>query len=83
MTVQTAGGGVQEKKLNAQTSMKSRSRSVTVNGSGQGASWRMYEVPFVFQKEMHRLVIVDDDNAESDTGKWSLYLFFVLKQSQQ
>ena len=29
---------------NVQPSVKNRSRSVTVDGSGQGASWRMYDV---------------------------------------
>ena len=33
-----------------QPSMKSRSRSVTVDGNGQGASWWMYEA-LVFEKQ--------------------------------
>ena len=81
------------KQLNAEivpSSMKSRSRSVMVNGSGQDASWQMCVWSFIslealmFEKQSltHRLNIVAAD-ANDDTGKWSLCHSCLLKQLWQ
>ena len=68
--------------------MKSRSRSVTVGSSGQGAwSFIIQEVlVFVRRSSTHRLNIVDvdnDANAIDDARKWSLCHSCLLKQSRQ
>ena len=67
----TTAGGVQETKPNIfQSSLISRSRSVILDGSEQGASWQMCVWSFIclealiFEKRSwtHRLNIVDVDN---------------------